>query len=440
MQAVSEIADWWDKNRRESTKALERFVDENPGLFAVVVATATETAMELGAGLVDVLRLGEGLAEGGWKGAGQDAIRLIQLLPGAGRLVKGGAQLAKRAGVLGKAVDLKSIFRTVDVARVIADSPGGNCGWVAAARALRQSGQRAFVAVDDLADAVGRPLKSLAGMTVEEMGEVLKQIGAKFQPFKVINGFDELAQALPKNGSVAVIGLEVRYTAEAAKITGKVTGGHAIMAFWDDFGRMRFMEKNGVIYNSIDDIVKARGLVFEMASPESITVIKSTAKVAALAHARNLGNTLMQSSIARYLKFNASIIENVGVKIINGTGVMAMELKAAMLGDAESTAQAFDQFKTTPAAVKKRVIRLPEMDLTRPAPAAAPKAGDTYTVVKGDTLSGIAERVYGNMHKWKPIYFANKSVIGHNPNLIEIGQQLFLPVLKRPAGIKAKAK
>ena len=53
-------------------------------------------------------------------------------------------------------------------------------------------------------------------------------------------------------------------------------------------------------------------------------------------------------------------------------------------------------------------------------------AGKTYTVVKGDSLSKIAKREYGDVREWKKIYEANKDVID-NPDLIEPGQDLIIP-------------
>jgi len=47
-------------------------------------------------------------------------------------------------------------------------------------------------------------------------------------------------------------------------------------------------------------------------------------------------------------------------------------------------------------------------------------------VVKGDSLSKIAKREYGDPSKWRQIYEANKDVID-NPNLIEPGQDLTIP-------------
>lgn len=65
MWTVGDIADWWDEQHRQSKKELDQFVDNNPNLFGIVVATAAATAMEIGAGTVDTLRFGQGLAEGG---------------------------------------------------------------------------------------------------------------------------------------------------------------------------------------------------------------------------------------------------------------------------------------------------------------------------------------------------------------------------------------
>jgi murein DD-endopeptidase MepM/ murein hydrolase activator NlpD len=53
----------------------------------------------------------------------------------------------------------------------------------------------------------------------------------------------------------------------------------------------------------------------------------------------------------------------------------------------------------------------------------------THTVRPGDTLYGITKRETGNraLDNWKPLYEANKDVIGSNPDLIYPGQRLTLP-------------
>ena len=52
--------------------------------------------------------------------------------------------------------------------------------------------------------------------------------------------------------------------------------------------------------------------------------------------------------------------------------------------------------------------------------------GKTYTVVKGDSLSKIAKREYGDAQKWHQIYEANRDII-KDPDLIYPGQILRLP-------------
>lgn len=49
-----------------------------------------------------------------------------------------------------------------------------------------------------------------------------------------------------------------------------------------------------------------------------------------------------------------------------------------------------------------------------------------YTVVSGDTLSGIARKFYGNSSKWPDIFNANRGTI-KNANLIYPGQKLTIP-------------
>src|SRR5687767_10933054 len=61
MYTASDLAAWWEKNRKESDKALDDFVDEYPNLWALAALTAT--FMDVGAGTVDLLRFGEGAAE-----------------------------------------------------------------------------------------------------------------------------------------------------------------------------------------------------------------------------------------------------------------------------------------------------------------------------------------------------------------------------------------
>lgn len=72
--------------------------------------------------------------------------------------------------------------------------------------------------------------------------------------------------------------------------------------------------------------------------------------------------------------------------------------------------------------LKKTPAPKPEKAPTKPKTVS----GDKYTVVSGDTLSGIAraEEIKGG---WPALYEANKTVVGSNPNLIFPKQVLTIP-------------
>jgi nucleoid-associated protein YgaU len=57
---------------------------------------------------------------------------------------------------------------------------------------------------------------------------------------------------------------------------------------------------------------------------------------------------------------------------------------------------------------------------------AATPAGRSYTVKKGDSLSKIAKREYGDAQQWRRIFEANRDVI-QNPDLIYPGQVFRIP-------------
>jgi len=62
-----------------------------------------------------------------------------------------------------------------------------------------------------------------------------------------------------------------------------------------------------------------------------------------------------------------------------------------------------------------------------PAPKKASESGhQTYVVKAGDSLSKIAQAIYGDLNRWRDIYEANKDKIA-NPDAIEVGQELIIP-------------
>ena len=62
-----------------------------------------------------------------------------------------------------------------------------------------------------------------------------------------------------------------------------------------------------------------------------------------------------------------------------------------------------------------------------PEPEPEPPKVQYYTVEKGDTLSMISERYFGEARHWKIIYNANRQVIGNNPDVLREGIKLRIP-------------
>ncbi|MGP3634248.1 peptidoglycan DD-metalloendopeptidase family protein [Streptomyces sp. 24-1644] len=104
-----------------------------------------------------------------------------------------------------------------------------------------------------------------------------------------------------------------------------------------------------------------------------------------------------------------------------------------------------------PQSLGTRPVDAPEKTAPRAQPKAAAPASPTtvpgqresYTVARGDSLSGIAtaEQVRGG---WQRLYAANRQVVGDDPDLILPGQRLSLDVAKalgaapKPAGAAPK--
>lgn len=80
-------------------------------------------------------------------------------------------------------------------------------------------------------------------------------------------------------------------------------------------------------------------------------------------------------------------------------------------------------------------IRLPVRETTEPVAEPAPDApvrrpvmglGRTHIVVRGDTLSSIAQQYYGTSSGWRFLFEANRTVVP-NPNQLTVGMELSIP-------------
>ena len=64
---------------------------------------------------------------------------------------------------------------------------------------------------------------------------------------------------------------------------------------------------------------------------------------------------------------------------------------------------------------------------TEPAPEPVPEEPEEiYVVQPGDTLGGIAKKVYGDFRLWQHIFEANRDKLS-NPSYIRVGMELLIP-------------
>lgn len=249
MWHFTEVADWFDKNKKESDEILDKWVEEaDYSTGSMIAASTTKAFMTFGAGFADLLRLGDGVKEGTLKGVGTDALRFVAVFP------------------VGKAVNIIKSARGVSASKIIADVGGPVCFWVASAKALRQVGQkykgRLLVGIDDIAIALNMPRNALWVIPNLSTGmSYLRRLGAKIGAIKPVVGVADIAKILPRDGSVVMIAVHVMRN-------GRVVGGHAIYAFRNPLGQVRFMDRTvgsvvgsttQGIYKTIDELAPVYG-------------------------------------------------------------------------------------------------------------------------------------------------------------------------------------
>lgn len=249
---LSEWADWWDGEKRKSEDILGQWVEENPQWWAIGAATFLQTSMDLGAGMVDVLRLGQGAAEGGW-GYGKDALRLLVIL-----------------GPLGKAGGMLSRFIHTSRLRFAVTTSGvtGPCTFTAANNAmsiLAGRGKNLFLTAHEAAAALGKSLSKVSqtkggayelAAWIDELvpfmrtqGARIKLIGSGFhsgQINNVRNVQEAINLARRENG---VVIFAIRYTSNTGKLIE-----HSVIAVRDALGRVRFADYGGRFASTLDEL------------------------------------------------------------------------------------------------------------------------------------------------------------------------------------------
>jgi nucleoid-associated protein YgaU len=119
----------------------------------------------------------------------------------------------------------------------------------------------------------------------------------------------------------------------------------------------------------------------------------------------------------------ARVSASVNDKVVTLTGeAPTLEVKSQIM-------QAFNGMVATENTINQ--ISIPKQAAGfQPAPLGQTHASEigarVHEVVKGDTLSAIAEKYYGSASSYKRIFEANRSILS-DPDKIKVGQKLTIP-------------
>jgi hypothetical protein len=364
---TSGLVEWWEKNRQESEKDLDAFVDAHPNYWAV--AALTKTFMDVGALSVDVLRFGEGAAEfhetGKIAPLIQDAFRGLSI-----------------AGAVGEAGQIARL-RVGTKLKLYKDAGGDICAPLATGNALRRTGQRILLSLDEIAKAHGfKDLFSLdkaGGAAMEETIAALEKLGARFKTIDRAESMAKLAGEASKDEGVVMFRLTTR---EFDPKVGRIVDGEGHRVFFEKIGgKVRIVDRTG-FYDSLRDLSQRYGVVF---------AVDSSAK--------------------------AIFISKVSVKFLQGIPTL-MYAANAIIKLAGNT--------TVPELNKKFQAFKAARNGSNGAPIAG---GGKITVAAGDTLSELAKRHYGSSELWPLLWDTNQAAIGSNPNHLRSGVTLQIPPL-----------
>jgi hypothetical protein len=359
--ALSEYADWWDQQKAISEKFLTEWVQENPQWWAVGIAATVQTTMDVGAGMVDVLRLGEGAAEGGWRGYGKDALRLLAIV-----------------GPLGRAGGMLSRFVHVRLVRLAVKPVGmtGPCTFQAVNNAMTITGGRArnlFLTAQDAAQALGKPLAGLPKVGskyklaawIDDLVPFLRSQGAKIKTYIHPTTVDEAAQIAKTENGVVVFAIRCTTT------TGKKVV-HSIIAVRDELGQIRFADYGGRLTRSVSELVKNLG--YGPVDGKGIQLITKANPVTVIDGLNVTG--LMENAMA---VFTGAVIMIEGVTAIETTDGADLAVPVVTAATSEPTKldpatpevvkASFDAFKARKQG--QPVIRLPEIRIKGHAPPRA---------------------------------------------------------------------
>jgi hypothetical protein len=375
--ALSSYADWWDRQKIASEKFLTDWVQENPQWWTVAIAATVQTSMDMGAGMVDVLRFGEGAAEGGVKGYGKDALRLLMLLGPLGKV--GG--VANR--FLTPLLNSGNLRLAVQVAGV-----DGPCTFQAVNNAVALTkGKSLFVTVADMAGAVGKQLSQLTktaggdyqlGAWVDELVPFLRQAGMRVKEVTGLTRIEQMIELAQKETGPVIFA--IRSTVRnAAGATEELL--HTVIASRTPTGAVRFADYGGKYASTLARLVEDLGY----GKPISINLYQSGSSATILNTARITGEYAAKLAKGMFL-----VMEGLAA-VQTSKGGVEFAVPAAFVAssapsnssplDSDVVKGSFDAYKSRLQG--KPVLRMPEITIT---------AG-RKTAPRPDWLTGVQYRL-----------------------------------------------
>ncbi len=206
---LGDVADGFDRELDQAEKGLDEWVESSRYSKTSMASASTAIAfMRFGQTFVDVLRIGNGLREGTFRGVGSDAMRLLTVVGIAG------------AG----------ISRLSRVLVVTQQAETFNCSWITAVNAARRVGQRFFGSLDEFAKAAGVDLAALAetggtdAAQFAKLVEGMKKIGLAVEEVRPPSDSVEAIADVLKARPSGALGFAIKYE------SGGRTLGHQLFA------------------------------------------------------------------------------------------------------------------------------------------------------------------------------------------------------------------
>ncbi len=387
--ALSEYADMWDKEKKVSEKFLEDWVDENPQWWAVGIATFVQTSMDLGQGMVDVLRFGEGVAEGGWRGYGKDALRLLTII-----------------GPLGRAGGMVSRFVHIRTMRLAVKTTGvtGPCTFTAANNAMSivsGSPKNLFLTAKEAAKGLGKPLSSFAmdgskykmAAWIDDLVGFMQNNGAKVKLLNNVKCIDDAINAARTADGVVIFAVRYHRVGAAKPIS------HSIIAVRDAFGRVKFGDYGGKLVSSVKELITQKGPVIA----NEIKFVRQGSNGAGGALVEGLEFTGLLEKAMAVMKGGVFVIEGVtaiettedGLDLAIPVSVAAVPIQTKE-NDAppEVVKESFNAYKAR--LLGTPVMRMPAVHITgKPVPSADYLTGVQYRLNAASFGAGPVDGILG---------------------------------------------